>query len=347
MCSHTNITPIPQWYNHPNWFYRKLVTINPTNDKVSGSQSNFPVLINLASDPDLSADARSDGNDILFTSFDGVTKLSHEIELFTKGSGALVAWVNVPNLIAGDHTVLYLYYGNASSSDQQDPTGVWDANYKAVWHLSEPGTGARRDSTTNNNRANTRNYDGDEASTGKIGGADYLDRTADHLESANNIGIVGNAVRTITFWAKLDDADRCGMVGWGTNDTGAQFRTAIRDNHYFLWAYGLGNDWDTGVIPATANWFHHAITYDGTTARWYVNGSEIGSGFAFTYDTRNSHVFIGIEEDGATTSYMKGSIDEIRISNIARTPDWIQTEYNNQGNPSTFYSLGTEESFCP
>ena len=40
-----------------------------------------------------------------------------------------------------------------------------------------------------------------------------------------------------------------------------------------------------------------------------------------------------------------GMLDEIRISNIARSTGWILTEYNNESSPSTFYSLGSEEVY--
>ena len=38
--------------------------------------------------------------------------------------------------------------------------------------------------------------------------------------------------------------------------------------------------------------------------------------------------------------YFAGSVDEVRVSQIARSADWIATEYNNEYSPSTFYSLG-------
>ena len=68
----------------------------------------FPVLIDLSSDTELAANARDDGFDILFTSSDGATKLSHEIETFSGTSGALVAWVKVPSLSSTCDTSLYL-----------------------------------------------------------------------------------------------------------------------------------------------------------------------------------------------------------------------------------------------
>ncbi len=41
---------------------------------------------------------------------------------------------------------------------------------------------------------------------------------------------------------------------------------------------------------------------------------------------------------------MDGRIDEIRISSIARSADWIAAEYENQNSPGSFYSVGAEES---
>src|ERR1700693_6215409 len=82
------------WYS-TGWTYRKPITIHfgqvPNTDQV-----NFPVLITLASDSGLTAHARSDGFDILFTSSDGSTKIAYERERYA--SGTLVAWVKVPAL---------------------------------------------------------------------------------------------------------------------------------------------------------------------------------------------------------------------------------------------------------
>jgi outer membrane protein assembly factor BamB len=42
--------------------------------------------------------------------------------------------------------------------------------------------------------------------------------------------------------------------------------------------------------------------------------------------------------------YFTGQIDEVRVSNIARAVDWIQTEHNNQSSPGTFYAVGGAEA---
>src|SRR3989337_1053519 len=114
------------WYNSA-WLYRKAITIDYT--KVgAGPHTNFPVLINIT-DANLQTGAQADFDDILFTSSDGITKLDHEVESYTSGTGALAAWVEIPSLSSTANTVIYMYYGNAAATAQQNITGTWNANY--------------------------------------------------------------------------------------------------------------------------------------------------------------------------------------------------------------------------
>lgn len=127
------------WYNS-SWHYRNSITIDKS--KVSNTnQSNFPVLVsNTSTDwKDTTHGGyvgKSTGGDILFTSSDGTTKLSHEIEKYDSATGELVAWVKVPTLSVSANTEIYIYYGNASALDQWDTNNVWDSNSKMVQHFS-------------------------------------------------------------------------------------------------------------------------------------------------------------------------------------------------------------------
>ncbi|MCD4761181.1 LamG domain-containing protein, partial [bacterium] len=47
----------------------------------------------------------------------------------------------------------------------------------------------------------------------------------------------------------------------------------------------------------------------------------------------------------ATARYFDGYIDEVHLSSVPRSVDWISTEYNNQNSPATFYSLGVDVSY--
>jgi hypothetical protein len=44
-------------------------------------------------------------------------------------------------------------------------------------------------------------------------------------------------------------------------------------------------------------------------------------------------------------SFFDGIIDEVQLSNKARSTSWIKTEFNNENSPSTFYSVGAEQAW--
>jgi hypothetical protein len=55
-----------------------------------------------------------------------------------------------------------------------------------------------------------------------------------------------------------------------------------------------------------------------------------------------------LNSSGSPAQYFNGSVDETRISTIARSADWIVTEYNSESSPdkatygsSGFYTVGS------
>ena len=123
--------PVVPWYNS-NWQFRKEITID--NTKVASTLTNFPILINVT-DTDLKNNALTDGSDILFTACDGSTKLNHEVENFTKSTGSLTSWVQVPTLYNTPNDIIYMYYGNSGATNQQNVAGTWNSNYAGVYHF--------------------------------------------------------------------------------------------------------------------------------------------------------------------------------------------------------------------
>jgi len=197
------------WYNS-SWLYRKAITID--HNQVPSNQTNFPVLVSLPADSDLASKALSDANDILFTSSDGTTKLSHEIEKYTSSTGELVAWVKIPTLSSSTDTTIYLYYGNASASNQQDAENVWDSNYVMVQHLNESPANTvagHYDSTSHNNTGTPYNFNGTSTSTtsgtGKVDGADVFDGTDDYVDAGNDSSLAVTDAITIEAWVNLNE----------------------------------------------------------------------------------------------------------------------------------------------
>ncbi len=73
----------------------------------------------------------------------------------------------------------------------------------------------------------------------------------------------------------------------------------------------------------------------------YLNGSLTGQTASGSLGSGNT-ITLGYRPDQPGQPWT-GNLDEIRVSNIARSADWIAAEYNNQKNPSTFYSIGAAQ----
>src|SRR3990167_2791470 len=177
------------------YLYSATITIDHT--KVPNTdQTNFPVLVSgtydgTGGEPDLRTTGNggkvtdTGGDDIVFTSDSAcATLLDWEVETYTAASGVVNYWVEVPTVATASDTVFYMCYGNASiTSDQSDPTGTWDTNFKGVWHLGETVadegtvTDAYADSTTNNNDGDQQ---GPDDIAGKVGNGQDFDGTNDY-----------------------------------------------------------------------------------------------------------------------------------------------------------------------
>jgi len=163
--------------------YHKKVTVDHTRVGGAADLANFPILVSIQNDEQLKTTAnggqvaKAGGWDIIFTSdAAGVSQLDHEVESYDGASGSLVAWVRLPSLSVSEDTVFYLHYGNsAEPGATENPEGVWDSNYRGVWHLNEATDATNMDSTQYSNDGSPS---GSPAATtaGKIGPAlDFTD----------------------------------------------------------------------------------------------------------------------------------------------------------------------------
>lgn len=332
-------------FSHPNWSdirfrYRKKVSIHAA--QVIDDLINFPVLIDLY-DIDLKNHAQPTGNDIIFTDDKG-TGLAYEIEMFELNYNSthshLVAWVST-NLTTSKDTNLFMYYGNDSIESQAAPEDVWGKNFTCVWHLSE-AQGTRYDSTYNDIDTSPQNYENDEASMGKIAGADALDGSDDHIETytyPNEIGLGGKSARTVSAWVYTSNFDGGGVFEFGQHATKGFFslQTQSSDN---MWIGNWWGDNDTFNYPSLNAWVYLTVVYDRNTVYIYAN-SELQINSSKNLNTGNK---ITIKIGSSDGNYFTGLIDEMRISTIARSAAWIQTEFLNQFDPNSFYSISTEQT---
>jgi hypothetical protein len=337
------------WYGvGGTWSSRKPLTINHTQVSGSSAITGFPVLISLT-DANLKAAAKTDGSDILFTAADGLTKLNHQIEQYNSATGQLTAWVNVPSISPASDTTIFVYYGNPSASTQQNAAGVWDINFKGIWHFA-PGTALNlSDSSLGGN--NGVAVSSPTAASGKVGGAVHLSGSGQAVNVGHNSTLnVGNSF-TVEAWVNPASlSSRFGLFTTRNINGAGSWQVEIGND-------GNGNggvaltgpstyigDTSSGLL-AVGSWAHVVVSKNGAgdTAAIYVNGKPVSLVRHTTYSAldNTSNKFIGEGTTGG--QFFNGTIDEVRLSNTVRTPAWIATEYNNQNAPGTFVTAGAQQ----
>ena len=107
-------------------------------------------------------------------------------------------------------------------------------------------------------------------------------------------------------------------------------------------------------------WYHgvFVVDQDNDTAELYIDGTKAaitkhtgcGTIVSNTLDISSCTVAsvvnsepLYLSRNGYSSSSIDATTDEIRLSNIARSADWIETSFNNQNTPGTFLSLDSEE----
>lgn len=331
------------WANNS---YSKCKNINITNAGAT-ALTNYPSFVNIS----YASSMQSNFNDVAFYSQScnlSGNALPFEIENYTS-SGFADMWV-LTNLTAGigTNTTISMYYGNSSLTNSlQNSTAVWGIfnNYAAVYHLGDLGTGSRNDSTIFRNNLTATNFTGTETnSSGQIDGAVTLNGSK-YLQSINNIGIVGQQSNTITFWVNIRNISsnvREPMVSWGNATSNGAWLADIRSGVYFFWGFATG-DWTTTGTPVINTWQYEAITFNGTTMNWSVSGKSIGTNARIPL-VNASKLFIGYENDSGIIYALNGTIDEVEISNVTRSNDWINQSFYMQQNQSTYVGFGPEVS---
>ena len=332
----------------------RTITINHT--KVPNTnQANFPVLItgtysDLATTANGGSVTNANGYDIIFTSDPaGLNILAFEQESYSASTGTINYWVKIPTLSATVDTVIFMFYGNSSiTTDQSNKNAVWDANFMGVWHFNQTPNGASSilDSTSNG-------FHGTPAATGITLSTDGI--AGGSLQFAGNSpnsyvtlssSLPGTQPLTVGVWIKttgLNSTDQSNIItkstwsstGWSMGDDGQ-----YDSNIYFR----TMPNWTSLVdIPRSSvnngAWHYFTGTLDSSSnLRFYLDGSLSGSSSPGSISADTSDiVYVG----GFNGNAAGGLLSEVRISNAARSPDWIATEYNNAISPSTFSTPGT------
>jgi len=356
----------PVWFTVPGTGYTYRRTITIAHAKVSNTdQTNFPVLIAgtysyLATISNGGNVTSSNGYDIVFASDPvGAAVLPFEQDTYNATTGAVNYWVQVPVLSHTTDTVIYMFYGNSAvTTDQSNKTGVWDSNYRAVWHLSNGTTLTANDSTSGGHNGSLQGSTTPTAVSGKIDGGAGFNGSSAYIDVAGSTSLEPATAITISGWTNYTTINSFAKIysrpyrsdsSWSPPYTSVDLLASFSTTGKPTLEITTGGG-QTTVTGATAindgNWHYVVGTYDGSNIRVYQDGQQSASAaHTGTLDysgATTADVALGSRSKYYNSDYMNGNLDEIRLSSIARSSDWISTEYNNQGSPSTFYSVSLQ-----
>jgi hypothetical protein len=246
--------------------------------------------------------------------------------------------------------------GNSSSYNNQS---VYDANFKMVQHHKDNSSIGLKDSTSNNMNGVGRNI---YSQNGLIGGAIYYNglydaATNSNVSYGNNpIGPAENL--TIEVWFNYTDNGRFGNLlstFKGVAGTIDDYILIIDSSSTLTNVYF---ERQTNTTESVSGWvegffkfgsyYHYVMVSNNTHLMLYVN-STLKYTVAFTnsaHTATTQAIFNGQFLANNGNAY-QGQIDELRLSNVARSQSYITQTYNNVLGTSGYGTAGALEEPPP
>jgi hypothetical protein len=132
----------------------------------------------------------------------------------------------------------------------------------------------------------------------------------------------------------------------GSTESGWWMGSQASDGPLVWWVHTAIDGWvaTNHSIPAL-NWRHVVGTYDGSAVRLYVNAVEVGAqraSGAIDYDPVPYAMYIGRYHDDNEDFQLDAVIDEVRVSDEARSAAWIRASFESQSDD--FIDFGAVET---
>ena len=327
--------------NTPASAWSRQITLTLDNRGQAEDLVDFPVLVTLDSSRVEYAQVQSLGQDIRFFASDGTTQLAHEIERWDP-AGKSYVWVRVPRIHASVNTdFIFMRYGNPGAIDGQNPTGVWDSSYASVWHLTgDPGAAAPQepDSSAGAHNMTTNGLLTSARVLAKVGNGLVFDGVAGYTMSTDMLSAFSSKTVTLEAWFK---ATAPGIIFDELGDPTLNNSTWHDSQLEIL---GTGEVkvrvWNTTAVSLGTvgfdEWHHAVLRYNAATTTLdgfldgMVAGSPVVSGRSAPWE--NGHPLYyslgGTDTTRLGTGYyFTGSMDEARVSTVARSAAWVKAQY--------------------
>jgi hypothetical protein len=324
------------------WAKYRTVTIDNAN--VSADILAYPLYLNISAaggigDVDLTSifdELGANSLKIAVTTDDAVTECYVEVVSWDSVGETAELWVRVPTVSTAADTVLYLYY-DATHADNTSYVGVvgstpgkavWDSNFVAVYHMNDTTTSTITGSTALNAAGVKKGANEPIEAVGTIGKAQTFDATDDTIGIGNDASLDLTTEITIEAIVKVPS----NAAAWArvVAKEGAYYLFYSNEQNriyfYYIAAGGDRGAQTTALTNGVAAYV--AGTYkSGVHGHVWFNGAEVGTsedkGDIFT---NANNLIIGKTSGAGATAQ---TIDEARISNIARLPSYVHANDHN------------------
>src|SRR3989344_2324413 len=310
------------WFDD-SWSYRQRVDI--TNSGTA--QTDYQVSITLDTATLITAGkVQSDCDDIRITDTNGKL-LPHWVEESNPGcnSATTKIWTKAPSITTSGATV-YLYYGNPSAANVENPTKVF------VFYDNFSGDLSRWTNPSGCAGAISSGVLQITASTG-------CDSTPMYVTSLTQSDASGYA---FDFRGKFSSGGSGRLQMYqryrSTNTHMARLWISGTVTNYQEGTPGFGGNTDIGSSGTSADtWYNFGIKVAGTSNQLYVNGTSIGTGTASGASLiSETDLTVGLGQYSTTVQY-----DNVRVRKSASTEPSIASPTNEEkaASPVTYYKF--------
>ena len=293
-----------------------LTTPDGADLPAMAKESDFPLLVHLDKDWFHFNEAMPKGEDIRFASSTGVP-LAYQIDNWDATAGTAAIWVRIPTITGNARQEITLYWGKSDAASESDGAAVFNKSngYLSVWHMDDTlrddaGTVTVQDAATT-------------AATGMIG-------PSRHFTGGRGMN-GGGKIRTYPFastshtteaWFKADKFNSS-LIRWGRGNL-VNLRLLSTPAHF-----AITNCWGSPIQQSASlmeknQWTHVAYTFSLQGWMIYVNGRPDMPAVWNNCQEIATPVELQIGDGFA------GDLDEVRVSSLARSADWMKLQYENQ-----------------
>jgi len=322
--------PAHAWWDE-QWGFRKGLDLDTGAAAANLREplANVPVLVRLHSGNfGYFLDVLAGGADFRFVDGDDSTPLDFHIERFDAVTGLALVWVEVPSLAAGgDEQRIWMYYGNPAASAAGSPAAAFDSDTGLVFHFSEP-SGAPLDATGNASDGVESTAVPNPASL--IGGGVRFGG-AGEIVVPDGPAIAMDPERgwTVSLWLRPDPVTGSATVLERRGETGALELLLTGAGAVARITDPAGTAVETPPAPlGESQWHHLALVVSASRMALFVDGGEAAAVEASMPQIAGA-LRLGASAQGA--GYLVADMDELRVSRVARSPEWIRIQAVNQG----------------